>query len=278
MKLFKLSNKITIVITFTVLVSVIYIGIRFHSDTYLEEFRDVPARQVLNNLVAEKIKIGVIGDSWVAGGELDRAIEQTIQASGLKADIISSGHPGAKSRQVYRNLFLEEDAKYSSNALLMDENLDYLVVVAGVNDSAWHHGGTFYAHHVFLIIKTALARGIKPVIVELPEYGIEDIRYHRPLQWVKRKFYIWFFDNGNVDIIREYRNALQEKIQKSGIADKVLLVNFDSITGDYHSDKNLYADPAHLNPGGYLMLGQLIAHKIEEWHNKSMQTVSQFTR
>ena len=273
-KTFKLSKKSLIGITVIGLIGVLFIAVYIQNDTYLEKFRDVPARQVPNNLADGKIniQIGVIGDSWVAGGELDRAIGQTMKALGLKADIVSSGHPGAKSRQIYRNLFLEKDTEYSSNTLLMDENLDYLVVVAGVNDSAWHHGKTFYAHHVFLIIQTALARGIKPVIVEIPEYGIEDTHLYGPLKWVKRTIYIWLFDNGNVDIIREYRNALREKIQKSGIADKVMLVDFNSITDDYHTSKDLYADTSHLNPGGYLKLGQLIAHRIEEWHNKSMQT------
>jgi hypothetical protein len=32
----------------------------------------------------------------------------------------------------------------------------------------------FYAQHMLLIIKTAIARGIKSVIVESPEHEIED--------------------------------------------------------------------------------------------------------
>ena len=216
----------------------------------------------------ESVKIGVIGDSWVAGQKLDLAIKQTMTVSGVKTEIVSSGHPGAKSRQIYRDLFLERNVEHSSNSLLMDNDLDFLVVVAGVNDSAGHIGKTFYGHHMSLIIQTALARGIKPVIVEVPEYGIEDTPSEGFLSWGKRTIYLWLFDNGNVDVIKEYRNALRENIQASGIADKVLLVDFSPITDDFNTSKDLYANPSHLNHDGYSKLGKLIAHSIEEWPNE----------
>ena len=123
-----------------------------------------------------------------------------------------------------------------------------------------------------LIVQAALARGIKPVIVEVPEYGIEDTPSVGLLSWGKRSIYLWLFDNGNVDVIREYRKALREELQASGIAEKVLLVNFSSITDDYNSSKDLYANPSHLNHDGYTKLGKLIAHNIEEWHNKAMHS------
>ncbi len=271
MRKYKLLKKALLVVAAAGLIGLILCALYIHNDTSLDSFKEVPARTTSSEL-PEQLKIGVIGDSWVAGQKLDRAVEQTVATSGFETVVLSSGHPGAKSRQIYRSLFLERGDEKSSNALFMDDDLDYLVVVAGVNDSVGHIGKTFYAHHMFLIVQTALARGIKPVIVEVPEYGIEDTPSVGFLSWGKRSIYLWLFDNGNVDVIREYRKALREKLQESGIADKVLLVEFSPITDDYNTSKELYANPSHLNHDGYSKLGKLIAHSIEEWHNNAMQS------
>lgn len=66
--------------------------------------------------------------------------------------------------------------------------------------------------------------------------------------------------------------ALREKIQASGIADKVQFVNFSPITDDYHTSKSLYANPSHLNHDGYSKLGKLIGNNIVEWHNNAMHS------
>jgi len=271
MKKYKLLKKLLLLVTASGLIGLILYAVYIHKDTSLDSFEAVPARATSSELSGQ-LKIGVIGDSWVAGQKLDRAIEQTVANSGFETVVLSSGHPGAKSRQIYRSLFLERGDINSSNALFMDDDLDYLVVVAGVNDSAGHIGKTFYAHHISLIVQAALAREIKPVIVEVPEYGIEDTPSVGLLSWGKRSIYLWLFDSGNVDVIREYRKALREELQASGIADKVLLVEFSSIANDYNAGKDLYANPSHLNHDGYSKLGKLIAHSIIEWHNKAMHS------
>jgi len=242
MKKYKLLKTSLLFVAATGLIGLILCAVHIQNDTSLDSFQEVTA-QTTSRESREQIKIGVIGDSWVAFQKLDRAIEQTVAALGFEMAVLSSGHPGARSRQIYRNLFLEKATKNSSNALFMDENLDYLVVVAGVNDSAEHIGKRFYAHHILLIVQAALARGVKPVIVELPEYGIE----HTP-------------------------STLRERIQASGIADKVSLVDFSLITGDYNTSKGLYVNPSHLSRDGYSKLGKLIAHNIVEWHNNAMHS------
>jgi len=269
MSKFKLLKNFLIGIAVIGLIGVLLCAAYIQQDTSLDRLSDISIRTAPSGW-AEHIKIGVIGDSWVAGNKLDQAIEQTMTTSGFKTEVVSSGHPGAKSRQIYRDLFLEKDVEYSSNGLFMDNDLDYLVIVAGVNDTAGHIGKTFYAHHIFLIIQTALSRGIKPIVVEVPEYGIEDTPSVGLLSWGKRTIYLWLFDNGSMDVVREYRNALRENIKTSDIADKVMLVDFSPITDDYHTSKDLYANPSHLNHGGYSRLGELIAHSLEEWHNNAM--------
>ena len=230
----------------------------------------IPVRATPNDWY-QHIKIGVVGDSWVAGHKLDQAIEQTMKNSGIDAEVVSSGHPGAKSRLIYRDLTNSEQSEHSSNHILMDEDVDYLVVVAGVNDTAGHIGAEFYAHHIFRIIQAALDRGIKPIIVEVPEYGIEETPTVSFLSWGKRLIYLWLFDHGNVDVIQEYRKALFGKIP-STMTGKVVFVDFSSITDDYINSKDLFANPSHLNNGGWKKLGELIAESIIKSHNKSIQT------
>ncbi|AQQ09862.1 hypothetical protein L21SP3_01681 [Sedimentisphaera cyanobacteriorum] len=267
----KLLKKALLLVVATGLIGLIICAVYIHKDTSLDSLSEIPARATSSGLSGQ-LKIGVIGDSWVARQKLDYAIESTVAESGFETVVLSSGHPGAKSRQIYRNLFLESGNKNSSNALFMDDDLDYLVVVAGVNDSAGHIGKAFYSHHMLLIVQAALARGIKPVIVEVPEYGIEDTPSVGLLSWVKRSIYLWLFDGGKVDVIREYRKALQEELQASGIDDKVFLVRFSSIANDYNASKDLYANSSHLNHDGYSKLGKLIADSITEWHNKAMHS------
>jgi len=221
---------------------------------------------------AEHIKISVIGDSWVAGQKLDHAIKESMMASGIPAEVISSGHPGAKSRQIYRDLLNNNQADpYSSNKILMDEDVDFLVIVAGVNDTAGHIGKEFYAHHMVCIIQAALDRGMTPVDVEVPEYGIAETPAVGLLSWAKRAIYLRLFDNGKVDVISDYRKSLRDKIPPA-IHGKVTFVEFTSIAHDYDSKKSLYANPSHLNRDGYEKLGRLIAKRIQESHNNAMHS------
>ena len=136
MKKHKLLKKSLLLASAAGLIGLILCAVYIQNDTSLDSLQKVTA-QTISSELPEQIKIGVIGDSWVAGQKLDRAIEQAVAASGFENAVSSSGHPGAKSRQIYRNLFLETATKNSSNAMFIDEDLDYLVIVAGVNDSGY---------------------------------------------------------------------------------------------------------------------------------------------
>lgn len=221
---------------------------------------------------AAHIKIGVIGDSWVTGQKLDHVIKESMMAYGISAEVVSSGHPGAKSRQIYRDLLnINRSGPYSSSHILMDEDVDFLVVVAGVNDTANHIGKEFYAHHMVCIIQAALDRGMTPVVVEVPEYGIEETFAVGLLSWAKRAIYLRLFDNGKVDVISDYRKSLRDRIPPA-IHEKVTFVEFTSIAHDYDSKKILYAKPSHLNRDGYEKFGRLIAKRIQESHKHGMHS------
>jgi lysophospholipase L1-like esterase len=232
----------------------------------LDELPIVHQRSTPNNW-ASSVKIGIIGDSWVAGRKLDQAIHGAMLTFRIPSEVVSSGHPGAKSRQIFRNLLSEEPEPYSSHKLLMDDNLDYLIVVAGVNDTLGHIGKEFYAHHMLQIIRTIRMRGIYPIVVEVPEYGIVDVSEKSFLSFTKHTIYRFLFDKMKRNVISDYRKALRSVIPSS-IKDEIILVSFDPFIQDYYRKKYLYANPSHLNKEGWQQLGAYLAQKIAEKHSE----------
>ena len=46
--------------------------------------------------------------------------------------------------------------------------------MCGVNDVITHSGAKYYAHHVECLIRHSRARGIQPIVVEIPAFGARD--------------------------------------------------------------------------------------------------------
>jgi hypothetical protein len=235
-------------------------------DRSLDDLPDFTQRSTRNNWTSS-VKIGIIGDSWASGEKMDQAIKEALSTFGISSEVVSSGHPGAKSRQIYRNLFSEQTQPFSSRKVFMDENLDYLLVLAGVNDTAVHMGREFYAYHVLNIIRAAQRRGIFPVVLEVPEYGIEEVSAAGFFSRAKSVIYRMIFDGMAHNVISDYRAALRSKISHS-IRDNMTLVSFDSFVDDYSKNKHLFANPAHLNKDGWRQLGIYIAKEIAETQNE----------
>lgn len=252
-----------------VVITTVYIQI----DRYFDSYINIPPK-ITTKKLGTNIKVGIVGDSWVAGQKLDQAVQATINSDGFDTTIISSGQPGAKSRQIYRNLISEKSNPFSSNYILMDEDLDYLIVVAGVNDTAGHIGCDFYTHHMLCIIKTAQVRGIYPVIVEVPEYGIEATPAENPLSYTKRLLYRIIFDDMNQDVIEKYRKSLRELLAAEKIKD-ISVVSFSSIANDYSEHTDLYANPSHLNDEGYKQLGCEIGANIVTLQTSRLQELDE---
>lgn len=207
------------------------------------------------------LTIGIIGDSWAAGKKLDSIIANRLVKAGIQGEIFSSGHPGAPTKEVYNNLFKPESDKHSTQFILA-KRPTYCVVVAGVNDSQGQRGKEFYAHHLQLITKSLLACNIKPIIVTLPEYGIED-RYLDLdiLTYIRFRFFAWLNNNSKVDNIQQYR-AEAMKVLKP-FRNQILLADFDKVCTDFHSCKSYFLpDHIHLSMAGRQQLGCVVAETI----------------
>ena len=208
-------------------------------------------------------RVALIGDSWVARGGLDKPLAKYLADYGMRVSFVRSGHSGANTRQLYRDLIFETDERRSKVNIFSDAGIWYCVIVAGVNDTASHLGADFYAHHMAAIVKVLLANNITPVVVEVPEYGIEEISSVGIISGLKRFIFRYFFDGGKVDVIRDYRSALTTLLQQENIRG-VIMVYYDAIAADYSSAKALYSDPAHLNEAGNDRLAGVIVRALNQ--------------
>jgi len=211
------------------------------------------------------VKIGIIGDSWVEGKGLEVSVQKLLAAKGINAVVVSMGHAGANSRQLYRD--------YLSGELLEENDFDYLVIVAGVNDTASYIGKDFYAHHMLGIIKAAQDRGVETLCIEVPDYGIEslpfkDVPWGEVLSWGKHLLFRYLHDGGNVNVIADYRKELSAGLAK--LPEPVPVISFDPNIWHYELKSNLYVNPSHLNQEGCDELSSLIADALIASHNKSV--------
>ena len=216
-------------------------------------------------IVAEKdsvLTIGIIGDSWVEGGKLDSVIHYALLANKINNRIFSSGQAGARSKFTYRNLFKENSIPYSSK-FIIENNPDFCIVVTGTGDAVSQVGKNNYSYHMILIIRTLLYYNIKPVIVELPEFGIieftEQLKF---LSRVRAKIYAIMTNSGELNNIQTYRNHLKEIIVNQELNDSIVYVNFSDICLNYKVCQELYSDPSHLSKSGNSKLGKTIVKNI----------------
>ena len=208
--------------------------------------------------------IAMIGDSWISKSKFDEPLAAALGEIGLGGvPVRGIGQGGATSRKILRNLLSTEDSETASGVLLQDGLYQYCVVVAGVNDSAQHLGDDFYAHHVMEIVRILLAHDVTPVVVELPEYGIEDIREQRQgINWLKDVTLAALFDQNDLDVVSKYRAALRVALEDSGLMNEVELVSFEPVVADYHTEMALYQDAAHLNEEGRSIFADHVAAAI----------------
>lgn len=94
---------------------------------------ELPYPTVHNNRPDTTLTIGIIGDSWTYGKQLDPHITFGLLQRGIHANVISASHPGARSRHLYHDLH-GKDRKHHHVRKILEHCPDYCVVIIGVND------------------------------------------------------------------------------------------------------------------------------------------------
>lgn len=210
------------------------------------------------------LTIGIIGDSWVSSGrKMDSLLQKKLLDKGIISRVVSSGNPGAKSKLIYQNLFYDNN-KLNSSKFIIEECPEYCVVIAGVNDAASQVGSGFYSYHMIMIIKTLLHYNTKPVIVELPEFGIEEAT--NEMNFIKKNrniLYSKITNSGELDNIKTYRKNFQKQLAEQNLLDSIIFIGFDSVCADYSKCPDLYENTSHLSKKGSEELTDNISSQLE---------------
>lgn len=212
------------------------------------------------------LHISVIGDSWACGRGLADAVEKQLSNDGVTAKVTSFGHGGAKSRDVLLNLLKSDDALHSSKPVLVGDT-DLCVVVCGVNDTAGYIGADFYSFHVAEIAKLLQSHGVFPIILEVPEFGIQESSSISFLGACRRIAMRWILHAGERDVITAYRDALRSTLQADLPSSAYKLVSFGSVCEDYTQARHLYTkDMCHLSTDGLSRLAAVLSDEINACH------------
>jgi len=230
----KIYRILLIFILFLGVTTTLYMYRKF---SYAEKQEYYPVQD--NSKKDSILKIGIIGDSWVGRTDLDKKMQKFFSEKGIEADFIALSHPGASSKEIYEDMFKEKNEEFSSK-FVIESKPDYCIIIAGVNDVARHIGKKYYADHMVLIINTLLHYKIKPIIVKVPNFGVEDVQ--------------------------EYTNieTLNKELKENDLLDKIILFDSDKINKDYKNNKNLFTDPLHLNEQGYEVFIKALSEDIIE--------------
>lgn len=220
------------------------------------------------------LTVGIIGDSWVTRKKLDAILRDDLLKNGFQSKIISSGQSGAKSKAIYHNLFKPTNDKNSSR-FIIENQPDFCIVIAGVNDAVGQMGSRYYAHHMGNIIKTLLHYKIRPVVVSLPNVGIREMMKGMNVFKQYRNIISAYVNNkAIVDNIMSYRKKFNEMLVRENLKSKVILVDYDKACEEFSVDSDLYYNPIHLSPKGNENLGHLIADTLV----KELRKDTQFTK
>ncbi|PQA93499.1 hypothetical protein B0A69_10855 [Chryseobacterium shigense] len=250
--------KKKLVLSIVLLTGVFCIGYFWNKYSYAGEEKYFPS----DTKAETGLQIGIIGDSWVVRQNLDSLLQKKLLDKGIQAEIYSSGNPGATTKRIYGNLFKKEGEEFSSKTVI-EKKPDYCIVIAGVNDAATHVGPDFYSHHMMMIIKTLQHYHIKPIIVSLPEFGVEEnFKNKNMISSLSNRSAELFLNKGEEFKIPDYRNTLLKDLKANGLDKNSVILNFDEVSEDYEKDRNLYADPLHLNKQGYQKFSEFLAKGI----------------
>lgn len=251
--------KYKLIIFFIVFVTLCFIlSIKLYSYYAPAEERPIYKTMQHHN---DTIRIAYIGDSWAFGHQFHQCkIKEYLENELHRPAIINSyGIGGLTSKEIYNALFELDSLKH-----FMEKGYDYCFISAGINDTYKKMSTSYYQESMDCIIQFLLANHIHPIIQEIPDYNITKA-YDNQKTDKKLLRQISMQTNGtDLDCKQQFREALDELVQKNGYQDKVNIVRYKSWNKRYENDlNNLYIeDQMHLNEKGYSVLDSVIAYEI----------------
>ena len=209
----------------------------------------------------DTLNIAYIGDSWaylhkdhacLIGEIIENAMHKSVK-------IYSYGIPGLTSKEIYENIFDNEDLK----TFLVTRNYKFCYISAGINDANLKMSTLYYVQSIDYIIQFLLENNIRPIIQGIPDFDILSTYYKQRM--IKRLVYRLSsqITNSPIDCRQKYRKALNDLIKIKKYKD-VSIISYKSWNNNYTKDlKTLYKeDRMHLNDKGYEKLDSVIAAEI----------------
>lgn len=211
---------------------------------------------------ADTLSVAFIGDSWAFEHQpYDAHLARLLQAT-LKrpVSVWSGGICGHTGKEVYRALFMDTALR----RLMTARPYDLCIVSAGINDTYKKLPPQCYSQSMDLIIRFLLANGVRPVIIEIPDYDIHRAyELQRPSRKVLRRLTMAAAGTP-MDSRRQMRDALRQTVAAGGYADSISIVDYRTWNAHFADDQRRYyrADGMHLNADGQLRLDSAIARTI----------------
>lgn len=208
----------------------------------------------------DTLRVVMIGDSWVGmrtdvkNLEFQKILSEMI---GKPVKLMTKGKGGEKSRGIYNLLFEDCTRK------LMTEAPNYCVIFAGINDAASNRGTKQYVYHYRLILQFLIGNNIQPVVIEIPDINIWNVKKEKPIKDIVGDFIKSKMTHCSMYQIDDYREALYSMLAEENLLNQVVYVPIRDWNGNSGIKLNLFLeDQIHLNDLGYAKMDTCIAGYI----------------
>jgi hypothetical protein len=135
---------------------------------------------------ADRFFIGIVGDSWVAGGKLDDGIRKALYDASIDAIVRSRGTPGATIDQIeraHRTLLAYIKQNYSDRRAVV-------LIEGGLNDCIGYGSPQAYAAAVQRMVDATNHARATPVVLTIPLFNRSKLR-RSPRAWLRRLLSGW---------------------------------------------------------------------------------------
>ena len=182
----------------------------------------------------DTLRVIMIGDSWVYFHETlrcDSTLELKIkkEIGHKRVKLLAKGKGGAVSGEIYnymsaeRMLATEYDLNNCSQPII-EQGADYCIISAGINDARQRRGKQYYVTNYYQIIRFLLSKGIRPVVMEIPEVEVDEAYGGNTLYYQLRSRIVMRMMETNLYGTHDYRQALKDSLTVHHLMDSIVYI------------------------------------------------------
>lgn len=210
----------------------------------------------------DTLNIAYIGDSWAFLHSFHNCIiaKQLEDSLHRHVSVYSHGINGHTSKEIYEDLYKSTELKI----FITERKFDYCFISVGINDTYKKMSTNYYKKSMEGILNLLTGNGIRPIILEIPDYNIKDAFRRQTISKKALRHLSMFVNNTPLDCKQQFRKALKRLVERHDDRDDISIIEYKSWNNNYSYDlKTLYrADGMHLNDSGYVRLDRAIIDVI----------------